>query len=110
VADLYRAEGVNMLYERATMEMPDGTLTSSVEATLMMMEQRMLDGRFKVASHLTDWFEEFNIYHRKDGKIVKEKDDLISSTRYAMMMLRYAEVESNSSNAYVPPPDTSWIV
>ena len=110
VADLYRAEGVNMLYERATMEMPDGTLTSSVEATLMMMEQRMLDGRFKVAAHLTDWFEEFNIYHRKDGKIVKEKDDLISSTRYAMMMLRYAEVESQSSKAYVPPPDTSWIV
>ena len=110
IADLYRAEGVNMLYERATMEMPDGTLTSSVEATLMMMEQRMLDGRFKVASHLKEWFEEFNIYHRKDGKIVKEKDDLISSTRYAMMMLRYAETESNGSNAYVPPPDTSWIV
>lgn len=109
IADLYRAEGVNMLYERATMEMPDGTLTSSVEATLMAMEQRMIDGRFKVASHLTEWFDEFNIYHRKEGKIVKEKDDLISATRYAIMMLRYAETESHSSNS-IGQPDLSWVV
>lgn len=109
IADLYRGEGVNMLYERAQMEMPDGSMTNSVEATLMMMEQRMLDGRFKVASHLTEWFEEFNVYHRKDGKIVKEKDDLISSTRYAMMMLRYAETQKDTA-AFQQHTDTEWIV
>jgi hypothetical protein len=27
--------------------------------------------------HLHDWFEEFRLYHRKDGKVVKEGDDLM---------------------------------
>jgi hypothetical protein len=33
---------------------------------------------------------EFRLYHRKDGKVVKEHDDLLSATRYAIMMLRHA--------------------
>lgn len=99
-----------MLFERATMELEDGTNTSSVEASLMMMEQRMKDGRFKVAAHLSEFFDEFNLYHRKDGKLVKEKDDLISAVRYAMMMLRFAETKSSSGSGGIPQPDTSWIV
>jgi terminase large subunit-like protein len=47
--------------------------------------------RPKVFANLREWFEEFNLYHRKDGLIVKENDDLISATRYAMMMKRCAE-------------------
>lgn len=27
----------------------------------------MESGRFKVFKHLNDWFEEFRLYHRKDG-------------------------------------------
>lgn len=110
IADLYREEGVNMLYERATMELEDGTETSSVEASLMMLEQRMKDGRFKVAAHLTDFFDEFNLYHRKEGKLVKEKDDLISATRYAMMMLRYAETKGESGMGSMKQPSVKWIV
>lgn len=110
IADLYRQEGVNMLFERATMELEDGTNTSSVEASLMMMEQRMKDGRFKVAAHLSEFFDEFNLYHRKDGKLVKEKDDLISAVRYAMMMLRFAEIKNSSGSGGIHQPDTSWIV
>ena len=30
------------------------------------------------------------MYHRKDGKVIKERDDLMSATRYAVMMLRNA--------------------
>ena len=106
IADLYRAEGVNMMFERATME--DGS--SSVEASLMMMEKRMKEGTFKVAAHLTDWFDEFNLYHRENGKIIKQKDDLISSTRYAMMMLRFAECEENSHSGSWAKPKTNWIL
>jgi hypothetical protein len=40
--------------------------------------------------HLNEWFEEFRLYHRKDGRVHKEGDDLMSATRYAVMMLRYA--------------------
>ena len=62
----------------------------SVEAGLMDMLDRMQTGRFKVFKHLNDWLEEFRLYHRKDGKVVKEDDDLMAATRYALMMLRYA--------------------
>ena len=57
---------------------------------LMDMLTRMQTGRLKVFRHLNDWFEEFRLYHRKDGRVVKEGDDLISATRYAMIMLRFA--------------------
>ncbi len=59
----------------------------------MDMLDRMQTGRFKVFRHLNDWFEEFRLYHRKDGKVVKEADDLMAATRYALMMLRCAETE-----------------
>lgn len=35
-------------------------------------------------------------YHRKDGRIVKECDDLLSATRYGLMMLRYARTSEQS--------------
>jgi hypothetical protein len=47
--------------------------------------------KFKVYNHLADWFEEFRLYHRKDGKVVKLYDDLMAATRYAVMMLREAK-------------------
>ena len=40
---------------------------------------------------LNDWFEEFRMYHRKDSRVVKERDDLMSATRHAVMMLRDAK-------------------
>lgn len=88
LASQYRAQGLTLLPERATFS--DGS--NSVEAGLMEMLDRMQTGRWKVFSNLTDWFEEFRLYHRKDGKVVKEIDDLLSSSRYAMMMLRMARV------------------
>jgi hypothetical protein len=48
-------------------------------------------GRFKVFSDVSnDWWEEFRLYHRKDGRVFKEGDDLMSATRYGLMMLRFA--------------------
>lgn len=82
----YDRNGLNMMPERATY--PDGG--SGVEAGLFDMLDRMQTGRFKVYSTCREWFEEFRLYHRVDGKVVKERDDLMSATRYAMMMLRFA--------------------
>jgi len=87
LAGTYRKNGVNMIKERATW--PDGG--NSVEKGLIDMLERMQTGRFKVFSHLNDFFDEFRLYHRKDGKIVKIDDDIISSCRYALMMIRYAK-------------------
>lgn len=86
--DLYAGEGVNMLHEHATLT--DGS--NSVEAGLQAMLTAMLEGRFKVFSHLNDWFGEFRTYHRKDGKIVKLYDDLMSASRYGFVSLRHAKV------------------
>jgi phage terminase large subunit-like protein len=84
----YEAQKLNMLQERATFE--DGT--NGVEAGVSEMLQRMQTGRWKVFSTCGLWLEERRLYHRLDGKIVKERDDVLSASRYAMMMLRYAEV------------------
>jgi phage terminase large subunit-like protein len=86
LATQYRDQGLEMLHEHSQFE--DGSV--SVEAGLMDMLGRMQSGRFKVFDHLNDWWEEFRLYHRKDGKVVKEGDDLMAATRYAVMMLRYA--------------------
>ena len=90
----YQEQGLDMLHEHAQFE--DGSV--SVEAGLMDMLARMQTGRFKVFKHLLDWLEEFRLYHRKDGKVVKEGDDLMAATRYAVMMLRYASTEAAYSN------------
>lgn len=98
LAELYRKNGLNMLPFRATFE--DGS--NGVEAGLTEMLERMQTGRFKVFSHLADWFEEFRLYHRKDGKVVKEADDIMSATRYAVMMKREAKTKPAKMNIAIP--------
>jgi hypothetical protein len=87
LAEQYGAQGLNILPQHA--QFIDGSV--SVEAGLMDMLTRMEIGKFKVFSSLLDWFEEFRLFHRKDGKVVKEGDDLLAATRYGLMMLRFAE-------------------
>jgi hypothetical protein len=91
LATQYREQGLNMLHEFAHYFEGNGQKSVSVEAGLMDMLTRMQTGKFKVFKHLSDWFEEFRLYHRKDGKVVKEGDDLMCATRYALMMLRHAQ-------------------
>lgn len=105
LAEQYRKLGVNMLKNRATNPPvkgeEEGTGGNSVEAGLMDMLDRMQTGRLKVADHLHDWFEEFRLYHRKDGKLVKVDEDLMSATRYLIMMLRFAKVQQKKRSATV---------
>ena len=103
LASQYRNLGVNMLPERATFA--EGG--NGVEAGLMDMLDRMQTGRWKVFSTCGAWFSEFRLYHRKDGQIVKLQDDLLSASRYALMMKRAAEVKKSSGWAQ---PKTSWVV
>ena len=86
LASIYRSHHLNMLPERATHE--DGT--NGVEAGITDMLERMQSNRFKVFADLDPWFDEFRLYHRKDGLIVKLIDDLMSATRYGVMMRRHA--------------------
>lgn len=98
----YRDQNLNMLPERATFE--DGS--NSVEAGLMDILDRMQTGRFKVFRTCGAWLEERRIYHRVNGKVVKERDDVISASRYALMMIRFAAPKGNIA---MPTRDLSWV-
>ncbi len=86
LASIYKKHGLHMLPEHATW--PEGGL--STYAGVKEMDERMKTGRFKVANHLNEFFEEYRNYHYKDGKIVKVRDDILSAVRTAIMMKRFA--------------------
>ena len=105
LADLYREYGLNLLpncfSNPPAPGQKEGQGGQGVEVGLMAILTAMEEGRFKVFSTERNWFEEKNIYHRKDRKIVKVRDDLMSATRYAYQSLRYADNEVPVMN-YAP--------
>src|SRR5215831_7224621 len=105
LAKQYTAQGLDMLWTHAQFE--DGSV--SVEAGIADMLIRMESGRFKVFKHLTDWFDEYRLYHRRDGRVHKEGDDLMSATRYAVMMLRNARTDIPPKPRSTRWDRTSWM-
>ena len=107
LATQYREQGLNMLHEYAHYVEGNGQKSVSVEAGLMDMLDRMQSGSFKVFKEHHDWWEEFRLYHRKDGKVVKEGDDLMCATRYALMMLASRlngakHIKTSAANSSIP--------
>jgi len=100
LAQQYREQGLQMHFEHAKHPVnADGSDGGyGLEAGISMMLERMQQGRLKVFANLGEWFEEFRMYHRKDGLIVKERDDLMSATRIALMMLRIAKGKAQAPN------------
>jgi hypothetical protein len=106
LAEQYRRQDLNLLWEHAKFE--DGTV--GVEAGVSDMLQRMQTGRWKVFRTCPLWMEEKRLYHRKrtdNGRveIVKLRDDLISASRYALMMMRYAEAQETAPRIIDPHRD-----
>jgi phage terminase large subunit-like protein len=89
ISHQYRDAGLKMMSEHAQFSIDEGG-GNSVEAGISEMNERMKTGKWKVFRPCTKWFEEYRLYHRKDGMIVKEDDDLLSASRYGMMMKRCA--------------------
>jgi len=111
LADQYRALGVNMLKGSGrgwggwftnppSPGMKEGSGGVSLEAGVMDMLERMKTGRFKVFNNQPLVLDEFRMYHRKDGKIVPFKDDLISAIRYATMSLRFSRTHATQPRQY----------
>jgi phage terminase large subunit-like protein len=103
LAEQFRHEGLNLHYEHAT----DDQGKTSVWSGLMEMLDFMQSGRFKVFEGQHDWFEEFRLYHHKDGKVVKLGDDLMAATRYAFISRRYGRAKQewrNMRGKIVYPP------
>lgn len=83
---IYQDEGLEMVPVHAT----HASGGYNVEPGIIDMLGRMKTGRLRVFEQLGEWFQEFESYHRENGLIVKLDDDLMSATRIALMMLRYA--------------------
>ncbi len=106
LASQYRAQGLNMLHERATHR---GWRQRRRGRPCSTCWPGCRTGRWKVFRHLTEWLEEFRLYHRKDGKIVKERDDALSASRYAYMMRRFAETEPAPLKLKSPRRGGGWM-
>jgi len=99
-AQMYRQKGVRMMGTHATYR--SGGYT--VEPGILMMNERFATGRLKVFSNCHLWLEEYRTYHRKDGIIVAEHDDLMSATRIAIMMLRQFRVDPGTGRQMTVKP------
>jgi hypothetical protein len=99
LAKQYKTHGLKMLDEHAT----HAAGGIGIEAGITEMLERMQTGRLKVFRGQEQWLEEFRYYRREDGLIVKERDDLISATRYAIMMRRFAK-QPPSVERWKPKP------
>jgi hypothetical protein len=82
----YKNFGAKMLPSHAVNH---GTKTNAVEPALEEMRELMFGGKLSIAGHNGELLEEMRNYHRdEDFRIVKQRDDLISALRYAIMMRR----------------------
>ena len=112
--DAYVEEGLNLLPWKATNPpqagQDEGEGGNSVEASILAMYERMESGRWKVFRTCRNWLEEQRIYHRDEkARLVKLRDDVISASRYAHMMLRHSRTElvRRRKRAYVAGV-TNW--
>ena len=90
LAQIYRKHGLKMHMTHATFEAGG----FGFEAGITDMLERFQTGRLLVFRELREWQEEFMLYHRKDGIVVKEHDDLLSATRIACIMRRIAKTKT----------------
>ena len=73
---------------------------NNVEFGVNFMLRAMEENKFKVFSSCTKFLKEMKLYHRKDGKIHDRDDDMISATRYAMLMAgRYSRPGGPKGNS-----------
>ena len=90
-----------MLPEHFSNPPVDGKLTgnNSVEAGISILLQRFETKRLKLFESCTETMEEMRLYHRKNGKVVPIKDDLLSALRYASLSVeRFGEKQKNKAS------------
>jgi len=108
----YQTAGFSLLPEHATW--PEGG--NSVEFGITQILNKLRNGTMKFFRGQFDLMDEFNQYHRKEpssiiedavSRIVKIRDDILDSIRYAYMMRRYAKRQGDllvTPKPYMPKP------
>ena len=102
LAQQYRDLGVYMLPEHFRNPPVDGALNgnNSVEAGISILLQRMETGRLYIFKSCVSTFEEMRLYHRKNGKVVPIKDDLLSAMRYGALSIERFGEKNTSKTLY----------
>jgi phage terminase large subunit-like protein len=89
----YKHFGANMMPSHAVNH---NTKTNSVEPALEEIRDMMFSAKLKIAPHNGELLEELRNYHRdEDFRIVKQRDDLVSAFRYAVMQRRSGKMLSD---------------
>jgi phage terminase large subunit-like protein len=90
--EFYTSKGVKML-SRSACYKSDRLGSQPVEPIIQEINERCADGRFKVFSNCHAFFDEYRNYHRKDGRPIKIRDDVLKAVFYGVMMKRYATTQ-----------------
>lgn len=81
-----QADGQNLLQIYQDLGLNLMAADNSVEAGIYEVWTRLSTGRLKVFSTLTNWRAEYRLYRRDEkGRVVKEHDHLMDTTRYLVM-------------------------
>lgn len=88
--ETYRMNGAQAMLSISARYDDEKGGSQPVEPIVLDILDRIQTGRFKVFAHLNAFFEEYRSYHRKDGRIVDRRDDILKAVFYAVMMRRYA--------------------
>jgi phage terminase large subunit-like protein len=88
IKNLYKQYGLRMMAEPATHAHLKGAAANSLEGGIQEIDLRERNGKWKVARSCVCYLEERRLYHRKDGEIVRLRDDALSAARYGTMMKR----------------------
>jgi phage terminase large subunit-like protein len=92
LAAQYKSFGANMMASHAVNH---GTKQNNIEPALEEMREMMFSGKLTIAGHNAELIEELRSYHRdEDYRVVKQRDDLVSAFRYAVMMRRQGRARS----------------
>jgi len=89
IKNLYKNYGLRMMNEPATHANLKGVAANSLEGGISEIDLREQHGKWKVSRSCVCYLEERRLYHRKDGEVVKLRDDVLSAGRYGMMMRRF---------------------
>ena len=84
-------EYLKMMPEPASLPGIAGQSKFSLEGSIAQIDQWERSGKWRVHRRCLAYLEERRLYHRKDGEIVKLRDDVLCAARYGWMNRRYAK-------------------
>jgi phage terminase large subunit-like protein len=108
VKNMLKQYGLRMMDEPAThAHASHGAAANSLEGGIAEIDLREKCGKWKVGRSMPCYLEERRLYHRKDGEIVKLRDDTLSAARYGMMMRRFFKT-FDECDPWENPPGNNW--